>query len=212
MSKISVDIEKLTYGLEKGIGKTRTPFASIEREQRLRITACGLVSSAIHAYALREGIPSRLVISNPNLPFDPEMQHVVPLLGESEDNPTAVDASPSQFFTYVGLILAYERATGETLFPPEKILSFELAERQLIVEWLTGAAVRFQKINRRPKGKYGFELGDGPLADSSETTIRAAYAKIWDPANFSSWTPITRVQQDGAVASRPIPKETIIMS
>lgn len=212
MTKVTVDTEKLARSLERGIGDTRTIFSALPSRKRLRMTPCGPVSTAINAYAVREGIPSRLVLSSPKLPIDPLMEHVFPLLGESEDNPTVVDASPSQFLSYVGLTLAYEEATGEVLFPLEKIQSFTLAERQVIVSWLVDAARKFQKINTCPKGKYGLQLRDGPLANNSEEIMRKTYAQIWSSKNFRIWTPPARVQEDGRVASKYIPTGVITLS
>ncbi len=213
MPEIVVDNEKLAWGLERGIGKTRTIFSVLPASQRLRMTPCGLVSSAIHAYAVRENIPSCLVLSRPNLHIDPLMEHVVPLLGEFENNPTVVDASPSQFLMYAGISLAYEKETGDVVFPPEKVLSFTLAERQIIVSWLVNAATSFQKVNKRPVGgRFGVQLGEGPLATNSEAIMRATYGRIWDPVNFTAWTSPARVQEDGRVASLSIPKNTISVS
>lgn len=210
MQVLKIDYEKLAFGLERGIGNTRTIFASLEPHERLRITPCGLVSSAIHAYATRQGIDSMLAISNPQLDFDPKMQHVIPLLGHPDHTPTVVDASPSQFLTYVGLNIAYTKCIEEDVFPEEKVIGFKLDEREHIVQWLTTAATVFQKINRRPRDHLERQLGVGPLSDASPATIQAVYDKIWHPKNLTSWTPADYVLEDGRVASLDIPKDTII--
>lgn len=144
MTEVLVDTEKLADGLELGIGHTDNYFRLVApREDRLRMTACGLVSTAIDRYALREGLPSRLMISQPKLPFDADIQHVVVLIDPDGSDPTLIDASPSQFLAYAGLTVAYERLTSQRIFPPEKVLSFRLLDRECIVDWLADAALRF---------------------------------------------------------------------
>ena len=203
MATVCIDHEKLAYGLEQGIGNTGAPVASLPADERLRMAPCGLVSSAIHQYAQREGIASRLGISSPKLSFHPEMQHVIAILGEDSDS-VCVDASPSQFLMYAGLAVAYERYYKAKFFPPEKIISFKLDEAQIAVDWLTKHAVAFQKINTRPSDTFGL-LGTGPLADSSETTMREAYGQIYNPDNFVDWTPPPQVQEHSRVACLSIP-------
>src|SRR5665213_1227896 len=107
MSEVLVDTEKLVYGLELGIGQSTTMFSALSPELMLRYSPCGLVSSAIVEYLKTQDIPVRQVISSPHLPFAPEVRHVIPLVGESE-NPRVVDASYSQFLGYVGISGAYE--------------------------------------------------------------------------------------------------------
>lgn len=41
------------------------------------------MTKVVHAFALKNDIPPCLMISSPHVPFDPEMQRVVPLLGDS---------------------------------------------------------------------------------------------------------------------------------
>ncbi len=207
MPDLKIDHDKLAYGLEQGMGNTLTIFADLEPERRLRTTACGLASTAIHLYAQQSGIPSRLVISTPRLSFDPEMQHVIPLLGD--DQPVAIETTPSQFLMYVGLSIAYEDTTGDSVFPPEKILSFPLHEREVVVSWLTKAALDFQRINKRPRSKWHTQLGKGPLATSSASVIQDAYEQIWNPENFTPWVPPDYVVEDGRIVSRSIPEDAI---
>ncbi len=212
MAKVTVDTEKLAYGLERGIGDTRTIFASLATEDRLRMTACGLVSSAITAYALNEGIACRQVISVPGVPIDPTMQHVIPLLGDTEgNNPVAIEASASLFLGYAGMMLGYEWATGEHIFPPEKIFVFSIDEKRAVVEWLTSAAIKFQKINKQPTGRFGLELGDGPLVNSPASEIWANYDLIYDFSNYHTHRMIERVREDGEIVSKRIPKNSIMM-
>jgi hypothetical protein len=210
MSETTVDTEKLAYGLEIGIGNTSSVFASLPREERLRMTACGLVSTAIHAYAIREGIPSRLVLSTPQLASAPDMQHVVPLLGEGDDL-MVVDASLSQFLGYAGISVEYQRITGQNVFPSEKVLGFTLSARHLAVDWLTNAALGFRAVNQRPMGSFGIQLGEGPLANASLAELEEEYGRIWNPKNFSRWDPPAHVQRDGEVASRIIPPGALVV-
>ncbi|MDN5275615.1 MAG: hypothetical protein JWN33_264 [Candidatus Saccharibacteria bacterium] len=210
MSEITVDTEKLTYGLELGIGNTRTIFASLPPEERLRLTACGLVSAAIHAYAIREGIPSRLMLSTPQFSFIDDIQHVFPLIGAGDD-PTVIDASASQFLGYAGISVEYQDITGQSIFPPEKVLSFALSERHLVVNWLAKAVLNFRAVNQRPVGKFGRQLGEGPLANASTTQLKEEYGSIWNPENTRRWDAPEHVQRDGEVVSRYISPGAIVV-
>jgi hypothetical protein len=209
MSELVVDTDKLAYGLERGIGKTRTICASMPRQQRLRMAPCGLVSAAIHAYASHEDLPVRLAMSAPLLPFDSQMRHVVPMIGPEETDPTVIDASPSQFLAYAGITLEYERVTRQKVFPAEKVLSFTLSERHVVVDWLANAALRFQAVNRRPTGWRGMQLGNGPLADAGVTELQDAFGAIWAPRNLSEWTLPEQVREHGEVVSKFIPPGAI---
>ncbi|OGL24746.1 hypothetical protein A3A68_01870 [Candidatus Saccharibacteria bacterium RIFCSPLOWO2_01_FULL_48_13] len=211
MPKLTVDTEKLAYGLERGIGHTNTIFATIPEKLRLRSSPCGLVSSAIVEYLKNEDFPARQVISSPKLPFSPEMQHVIPLVGE-ENDPVVIDASFSQFLGYVGLTGAYVEATQAKAFPEEKILHFNLSEKEVVLNWLTSLAVQFQSQNRHPRDEFGRDLGQGPLSSASASRIKQSLSKIWDPSNFSEWPSIARVQKDGQTVAKYIPGNAISFS
>ena len=214
MSKVEVDVEKLSYGLERGIGKVDPIFKAVPEKYRLRTTVCGLASAAISDYSRREGIPSRLVISQPLLEFDRSMRHVFPLLGESNDpSPTAIDATYSQFFSYAGLHWTYEKYSGTTEFPPEKIMVFKLAQRALVAKWMAEKAAAFQKRNAYPYDpQLDRTLGRGPLATADKKAVQSAYSRIWDPDNIRAWQPSV-VTRDGAkTISQSIPSGTIIFS
>jgi hypothetical protein len=209
MTEVIVDTEKLAYGLEQGIGHSNTIWRSAPEADRLRLAPCGLVSSAIHNYLVEQDIASRQIIVRPNLSFDPEMEHVLPLIGEKDQDPLVVDASYSQFLGYVGLCLGYERAVGTKFFPDEKILSFNLSEKDMAINWLTKTAYEFRRINTHPRGEFSLDVGRGPLARASEKRIRQGYAQIYNPANFSPHTPPDRVIEDGNTVAKYIPQDTI---
>src|ERR1700741_2336071 len=167
MSNVVIDNEKLAYGLELGIGHTRTIFAGLPSNMRVRGSSCGLVSTAIYEYAQREDIPVELLISNPGLSFDADLQHVVVGVGEAGPNQRIVDASYSQFLGHVGLTIGYVQNLGEDVFPPQKVLDFELSERDVISDWLTVISVAFREHRICFwDTKYGVTNGTGPLTNS----------------------------------------------
>ncbi|OGL39644.1 hypothetical protein A3J32_02045 [Candidatus Saccharibacteria bacterium RIFCSPLOWO2_02_FULL_46_7] len=212
MSEVVVDTEKLAYGLERGIGHSDTIFSAAPIEFRLRCSPCGLVSSAINAYARRRDIPIQLMINSPNLAFDPEMQHVLPFLGEPSQELLVIDASFSLFLGYVGLGWGYETATGTKAFPPEKIIEFKLSERDIVIDWLTTVAVEFQKRNCRPKTDDGYDLGSGPLAIATPGVIKSVYSQIYGSQNYVPWTPPDYVLKHGETVSKYIPRSSITIS
>lgn len=210
MSEVIVDTEKLAYGLERGIGYTDTIWASVPSENRLRLAPCGLVSSSIHNYSTQNDIPSQEVIVSADFGFD-SGEHVLPLLGETNQDRVAVDASYSQFLGYVGLSLGYEECANVKVFPPEKILKFKLSETDLILDWLTIVAYEFRKLNTHPKDEFGLDVGRGPLTRASAARIRQTFTQIWNPSNYKLWTPPERVQRHGKTVSRHIPKDAIVI-
>jgi hypothetical protein len=205
MANVLVDEEKLVYGLETGIGCTNTIFSSAELGERLRLSPCGLVSSAIHEYARQEGLPSSLYISSPNISIDPEMQHVIPAIGESEADQTVVDGSYSQFLKYVGLSLNYEKALGGAVYPKEKILVFDFSETDIVLDWLTEVSVMFQRRSLVLPDRW-FDLGVGPLSGSSAQEVRQTFVDIWARGNMEPWVPPDYVQEHGRLACKHIPK------
>ncbi|MBI4033471.1 hypothetical protein HY379_00550 [Candidatus Saccharibacteria bacterium] len=212
MPEVIVDKEKLAYGLERGIEHTDTIFVEIPRKYILRGTPCGLVTSGIHEYTEAVGIPSKRVISTPDWSFDPELQHTFPLIGGDTENAVVVDASYSQFFTYIGLPWGYELATGTKEFPDDKILTFRLSERDVIAGWMSKVAVEFQGRNVHPEGVFSEDLGVGPLAEASHEEINAVYSRIWEPALSEPWLPPERVVKHGTVVANYIPKDAITIS
>lgn len=216
MVEVIVDKEKLAHGLERGIGAANDIYESIPRKYRLRTTVCGIASTAIRDYTRREGIPSRLVASRPQLEFDPRMGHAMPLIGaEGDPDPTVIDASYSQFLSYAGLHWGYEVITGTKEFPPEKIMVFKLAQRALVINHLTERALEFQRKNMRPKDLglgVSIELGKGPLDSADEATIRAAYSRIWSPIYFYPWRPSRTTADQARKISEHIPSGTITLS
>lgn len=208
MSEVIVDTEKLEYGLERGIGKSDTIYAAREPKYRLRYSPCGLVSSGIYEYLAQEGIPAKQVISSPNLTIDPEMRHVMPVVGANID-PTIVDAAFSQFLGYVGIMGRYEELTGKRAFPDEKIIDFPLSRHSEVSEWLTMIATQFLGTRLQPLDDLGMKLIEGRLENASVQEIRQAYEAIWDPANFEDWHPPERVVNHGKQISRFIPDGAI---
>jgi hypothetical protein len=140
------------------------------------------------------------------------MQHVIPSIGEDDSDPCIIDASYSQFLGFLGLTPAYEEALGRVAYPKEKIIDFLVSEREIVFDWLTEVAITFQRRAIELSGKYCIRLGQGPLSESSPKDIRATFANIWSPDNSELWIPPERVQEDGRVVSRYIPKDSIYIS
>ena len=163
MKEVVVDTEKLAFGLERGVDKINTPYIRYAPEERLRTPICELASAAIVHHARSVDVEAHLYESTPNLSFAPYMQHVVPVVNGKELEGTIIDASPSQFLAYAGMSLGYEDATGEKIYPPEKIFCFTIEQRHRVVEWLTKTALAFHEINVRPIDQLGFRLGGGDL-------------------------------------------------
>jgi hypothetical protein len=209
MSKVVIDYEQLAYGLEEGISHTDTIFAYLPYQYRLRASPCGLVSSGIHEYAKKEGLPSRLLISTPNIPVDLEMQHVVVGIGEEDTDLTLIDGSYSQFLGYVGLTETYEEASGKSAFPEEKVIDFLVSEREFVFDWLSEVASLFQVRSVACLGRYTRTEGVGPLSGSSREELRKTFSAIWDPKNMKIWTAPERVEAHGQILSEHIPKGTI---
>jgi hypothetical protein len=212
MSEVIVDVEKLTYGLERGIGDVRNIFARAPVEQRLRLSPCGMVSSAIHQYAMREGLPSQLMISSPNLSFNPEWQHTIPVIGEGNDQ-VVIDAAISRLFTAtMGMTVAYEeKIKWQKTFPEEKIIVFSFSERGIVCDWMAEVADMFRRRSVEFRNAYHMKQGTGPISRCSTKEIRDVFAKMWNPANMAAWVPMEDVWEDGRVVSRHLPKEAITL-
>lgn len=215
MAEVIVDREKLADGLKRGIGYTDTIFADGPYEYRLRYTACGLVSSAIHQYCLVQDIPSRLMISSPNLAIDPDMQHVIPVVGETVEQGRVIDASFSQFLGYVGLNWGYEEDTGHKAFPSEEIIDFNFMEHEVIASWLADLAAAFTPVRIREPAVYEdyilYRFGEGPLSSADKEAINQVYSAIWNPANMQVWHPSQRIVNDGQVVASQMAHGSIIL-
>ena len=135
MSSIEIDYEKLADGLETGMGHTQTIYSSADKQHRLRITPCGLVSTAIHNYAKRNNFDSRLLMSHPDLEFDPSLKHCMTEIRTDQDSVT-VDASFSQSLKYVGINSLYILDKNINPYPNEKIIGFKPNQREEYIEWL----------------------------------------------------------------------------
>lgn len=210
--KVSVDTEKLTRGLEEGVSRTRTGFGSLPRETILRVTPCGLVSSAISEFLKKQEIPHQLIVSEPNLPFDPDKTHVFVLAGNDPEYSKVIDASYSQFLGYVGLRPDHEEHIGVSFYPDKKVIDFKLAEPTPEIEQIVDWAEAFQKFNQQTEGRWG-HISDGPLESASRAAIFSAFTEIWgNPDNLSPWHPPQHVIDDGLTVSQSIPSGAIVIS
>lgn len=210
--KVSVDTEKLAWGLEEGVSRSRTGFGSLPRETILRVTPCGIVSSAISEYLKKQEIPHQLIVSEPDLLFDPDMRHVFALVGNDPEHSKVIDASYSQFLWYVGLRPDHKEHIGVSFYPDKKVIDFKLAEPAREIEQIVDWAEAFQKFNQETPGRWG-HFSDGPLENASRAAIFSAFTEIWgNPDNLSPWKPSQRVINDGLVVSEGIPNGAITVS
>lgn len=210
--QVNIDPEKLAFGLQRGLGRVEDAafdYFTIPKDYRLRMPMCGLVSLAIQEYMRSLGVSTDLYSSSPKLPFDPALEHVVPLIDMDGGDPLVVEGTFSQFLDYVGLNWSYEIHSGERAFPEEKIMSFRLSESDVLVEWLTRLSTEFQARNTHPTNEYGPDVGRGPLALASADEIRNAYSAIWNPDNFSEWEPTASTIAAGKKVACYIPKRAI---
>ena len=204
---VSIDTEKLAFGLERGILDSSTMYRHAPQDAILRIAPCGLVSAAISRYLTHEDISHTLMISRPELSCDPKMQHVFPVVGEGQ----IIDASYSQFFDYVGITVAYEVASQKRFYPIEKVIDFPFSERETIAEWMAGIACRFARENGCIEQGWR-TVGNGPLRKVIKTAIQATYSSIWNPSSCDVWLPPDYAEHDGEDIARHIPKDAIIVT
>ena len=152
------------------------------------------------------------MISTPRLQCDPEMQHVIVVIGESTKNMTAIDASFSQFLGYVGMDYNYENLSNTDVFPKEEIIKFALSESALVAEWLTSVAISFRRKNVHPVNKWGMDVGQGPLEAAPRAVLLGTYTSIWNPSNLSDWSPPQYVIDDGIAVAQYIPEGCVIIT
>lgn len=205
--KVSVDTEKLTRGLEAGVPNTRMVSSDFPRDDILRTMPCGLVTSAISEYLKREEIPHQLVISEPDLWFNPNIRHVFPIVGESADHSVVVDAAYSQFLDFTGINTRNKDQLDADFFPEKKILDFRLQELDDTVDWLALWAEAFRDVE-----PYFEKLKAGPLSSVSNQAIRVSLNDVWNPNRLSPWNPSQRVVDHGRVVSESIPSGAITIS
>ena len=215
MPQLQLDTEKLAFGLEQGfdeagllpkISGLRQFSSEDQRRYALRMRICNTVAATTFYYLREQGIEAGLFTTEPDL--DPS--HAIVIAGSSRGNKpkdTVVEGAYSQFLSYVGLTPRYERKTGSSHFPDEKILVFRQADREKTVEWLTSVATEFQEHNVDPS-KDG--VGAGPLARAPKKAIRRSFATIWEPLWQTPWHPTADRIKTAKRVSRSIPKGTII--
>ena len=209
MAELAIDYEKLEYGLTKGIGKTSTIYASVDEANRLRITPCGMVSTALHYYCLKQGLKSQLLICSPQLSFDPEMQHCLSVVNVDKKS-TALDACYSNLLCYSGIQYSYIMEKQFDPFPREKLISFNLNETETYIDWITDVISTHQKQNVATfYGFLGRFCGDGHLSTSSRNDIRETYSAIYDFDRMVNFYPEDYVIIDGLTVAESIPSGAI---
>lgn len=214
MINLSVDHEKLVFGLERGIGRVEdyvVHYWAIPKKYRLRTRTCGLASLAIQENLRQQEFSSAVKIRNLPVPIDGETQHVVSVLAEKDNDPTIIDATYSQLLGMVGLSWNYEVHTGKSAFPEEKIVVFNVSERDVVARSLAKLSAQFQAVNSHPIDHRGVDIGAGPLANATVSELEQAYATAWDPNKFRTWQPDEATVQAGRQISSYIPTGAIIL-
>ncbi len=180
-----VETAQLAGDLEKGLGEVHWAMKGIYPWLRLR-TSVGAVTSLAVSQILREqGYNVELVVSQPELFIDPEMQHVIPVVHENGVD-TIIDSTYSQFLEYAGLYFGYVMFGGKNDYPEEKITSFEVGEAQKVVTRLSLLA-RYVMDHYEPVDEMPFPRIE--FLGFTDEQIEATLAAIWNPDNFVEFTP-----------------------
>jgi hypothetical protein len=209
MSSLEIQENALAKDLENGISQTDAWFSEMPKRYMLRTSVCGLVSAGISHRLNELDWAHDIMIARPGLTDDTSAEHVYILAENYPDDPIVIDATYSQFFGVVGLSYPYAARVHEDVFPAEKVLAFQLSERQLVQNWMATVATLFQIRNKRPKNDYGNDLGRGDLMFASRADLAEEYGKIWNPARAEPWQPPDNVLDAGKVVAEQIRPNSI---
>jgi len=186
-----VETESLAADLEVGLGEVHWLLGGINREARLGMAVCGIVSVALSEALAAQEIEHELVISKPKLDVDPDKEHVFVLLKDD----TIIDATYAQFYEYAGLNPGYISMSGRTrFFPHEKIATFPIGEHQKLVTQMSLRA-RYFMDHYEPVNELAFQRID--FKDLDEEQIAEQYAQIWEPDNIELFIPSDPTSEAG---------------
>lgn len=195
---VDVDCEKLADGIERGFYPgLEPPYESHFKRLQLRQAMCGIASASVQAHLDTIGVPSRLLITRPNLPFDRGMEHVIVSIDDDPNDSLVIDPTYSQFLKYTGYDIAYEYISKSQVYPPERIIAFRTSERLAIVKNIARIALGFRDIKEDLVLRTGFEWGEDwlPKVTTQEEMVKCL-EPIWNPTNFNSFTPNTKTLHD----------------
>jgi hypothetical protein len=189
-----VETGPLAKDLEIGLGEVHWLLGGINKDARLGMAVCGIVSIALSHTLSSQGIEHELVISKPNLDVDPDKEHVFLVL-EDGNSGTIIDATYAQFYDYAGLNPGYISMSGRSrFFPHEKIVSFPVGEHQRLVQQMSLQARYF--INHyEPVDDLSFQKID--FKDFDEDQIAEQYSRIWMPENIEHFVPTVQTEEAG---------------
>jgi hypothetical protein len=186
MTEVKVDCEKLSDCLENGLDPKGV---SSFRRLSLRMPRCGLVATAINLHLKGRGVNTEAVVSEPDLSFDPFMQHWVSLVKDDLESPLLIDGTYGQFLKYKGYEIPYDYILNTDLFPEARVVAFRLSEREAAVRDIARMALRFPPMERELLDRLGCIEGAEPGYDwipnaTTEEAVAAAIGPIWNPDNF----------------------------
>lgn len=207
---VHIDVEKITYGLEKGVPKTGTPFSYLPEKYIMRGSPCGLVTAGISTYLRKRGIPHQTPLSRFQLPWATEpIQHVFPVLDEGE---VCIDASYSQFFAGHGLEWQRERKIKRNAFPSEKLISFRVEEINEIADWMAEVSLQFCRQYPTVPDQWAAYTGDKLAPRLSRVALGNIYKEIWSGGNWHAWNWPNYAFLHGEIIAREIPEGAIIVT
>jgi hypothetical protein len=209
MSKVEVDCERLAQGLENGLDPSGF---SCFRELYLRLPMCGLVSTAVMLYMREQGVQAEMVISEPKLPFDPCMEHVMVAVPDQPETPFLIDATFGQFLQYTGYDIAYQHITKQQIYPHERVIAFGASERLKIVSGIAKSALKFRDIEYDLITGVGYEWGHDWIPEiKTEQELVQAIEPIWNSANFHPYEADKATLCQGRKLSKFISKNAVTL-
>jgi len=184
--------EALAADIEHGLGEVDWMSRSLPSRLRLSQNICGIVSIALSEQLRQQGYDVELVLSVPEIKADPLMQHVVPVV-HHEGIDTIIDATYTQFLEFAGLHPGYVMFGGEDSYPDGKIVTFEVGSSEDVVTQLT-------TLSRQVMNNYKLIPEVYPSMEFkhfNNNEIAAQLTQIWNPDNFTEFTPRVETTQVG---------------
>jgi len=191
------EIQSLTADLQEGLGEfdpdSLSGYVIRSHEQSLRLSlegTCGLASIALNEHLLQAGHDSRIVLSKPNLAFDPDKQHVfIRVMGEQ--GTTIIDPTYSHLLDYAGITPGYATSIGKSwLFPERKVAVFaEGGQVSVAAQLATTATFIMRTVTTNGEKRE--------LDPYSGAEMVHELSKIWLPENFHPYEPSEATIQGG---------------
>ncbi len=177
------DTEKVAEGLIEGLGAEVKLFTPFSRSVRLHLEGvCGVASIAIMRHLEQQGIPAKVVISEPNLEVDPGFRHSF-VVASIEGSDRVIDASYTSPLNLAGLTPGYVMFGGPNKLPTQKIAEFQLGQQEKTVTMLGLIAWSFME-NYVPLPDHARYYARIELAGKTDEEIEAAFHEVWNPENI----------------------------